>query len=105
MPAVLYEKRGHVAWITLNRPAAKNTLNAEAFVLLRDAWQAVRDDGEVRVAVLTATTGAASVSPKPSMIDAPKRSRQVARVSARTASAPATAKRRLEKSSSLAVRA
>jgi len=58
MPAVLYEKRGHVAWITLNRPAEKNTLNAEAFVLLRDAWQAVRDDGEVRVAVLTASGAA-----------------------------------------------
>ena len=42
MPAVLYEKRGHAAWITLNRPAARNTLDAEAFVLLRDAWREVR---------------------------------------------------------------
>jgi hypothetical protein len=39
------------------------------------------------------------------MISAPKRSRQIFRVSALTASAPATAKRRLEKSWSLAVRA
>lgn len=53
MPAVLFEKRGHTAWITLNRPEAKNTLNAESFVLLRDAWQTVRNDDDIRVAILT----------------------------------------------------
>lgn len=53
MPAVLFEKRGHTAWITLNRPEYKNTLDAETFVLLRDAWNTVRDDKEIRVAVLT----------------------------------------------------
>lgn len=55
MPAVIYEKRGHAAWITLNRPGARNTLDAEAFVQLRDAWREVRADAEVRVAVLTAS--------------------------------------------------
>ena len=54
MPAVLYDKRGHVAWITLNRPEAKNMMNAEVFVGLLDAWQEVRDDRDVWVAVLTA---------------------------------------------------
>lgn len=53
MAAVNYEKRGAVAWITLNRPEQKNILNAEMFVLLRDAWAQLRDDDEVRVAVLT----------------------------------------------------
>lgn len=55
MSAVLYEKRGHAAWITINRPEAKNTMNAEVFVRLLDAWQEVRNDSDVRVAVLTAT--------------------------------------------------
>jgi enoyl-CoA hydratase len=53
MSAVIYEKRGHVAWITLNRPAAHNIMHAEMFVLLEQAWAEVRQDRDVRVAVLT----------------------------------------------------
>ncbi len=53
MPAVIFEKRGHSAWITINRPEAKNTMNAEVFVLLHEAWEAVRDDSDIRVAILT----------------------------------------------------
>jgi len=53
MSAILLEKRGHQAWITLNRPHAKNMLNGEMFVELADAWQEVRDDDHVRVIVLT----------------------------------------------------
>ncbi|MFT4519135.1 MAG: enoyl-CoA hydratase [Halioglobus sp.] len=54
MSVVLYEKRGQQAWITLNRPEAKNTINGEMFVELADAWQQVREDDDIRVAVLTA---------------------------------------------------
>ncbi len=53
MSDILYERRGAVAWITINRPEASNTLSPAAFVALADAWQEVRDDAEVRVAVLT----------------------------------------------------
>jgi enoyl-CoA hydratase len=53
MSAVLFEKRGQVAWVTLNRPAAKNTMDAEVFVLLAQAWDEIRNDDEIRVAVLT----------------------------------------------------
>ncbi|MFK7733414.1 MAG: enoyl-CoA hydratase-related protein [Pseudomonadales bacterium] len=53
MTAILYEKRGHTAWLTINRPEFKNTMNAEVFVLLNEAWDEVRNDPEVRVAVLT----------------------------------------------------
>ena len=31
MSAIRLEKRGHQAWITLDRPEAKNILNGEAF--------------------------------------------------------------------------
>lgn len=55
MTAVLFEQRDHVAWITLNRPAAKNTMNAEVFVRLAEAWEEVRNNPQIRVAVLTAS--------------------------------------------------
>ena len=54
MSAIILEKRGHQAWITLNRPEHKNILNGEAFIGLADAWQEVRDDAAIRVAVVTA---------------------------------------------------
>ena len=54
MSTIVFEKRGQRAWITLNRPAAKNMLNGEMFVELADAWQEVRQDDTIRVAVLTA---------------------------------------------------
>ncbi len=55
MSALLFEKRGHQAWLTLNRPAARNVLNGELLLLLADAWQEVRDDESIRVAVVTAS--------------------------------------------------
>ncbi|MCX2980199.1 crotonase/enoyl-CoA hydratase family protein [Halieaceae bacterium IMCC14734] len=54
MSAILFEKRGQQAWITLNRPQHKNIMNGEMFVQLADAWQEVRDDSAIRVAVVTA---------------------------------------------------
>jgi enoyl-CoA hydratase len=54
MSAVLFEKRGHQAWITINRPDRKNLLNGEVFVQFTDAWQEVRADDDIRVAVVTA---------------------------------------------------
>ena len=53
MPDLLFEKRDGVAWITLNRPHAKNALSPEAFCGLADAWTELRDDPDLRVAVLT----------------------------------------------------
>ena len=55
MSAITLEKRAQQAWITLNRPGQKNILNGEAFLGLADAWQEVRDDADIRVAVLTAS--------------------------------------------------
>jgi enoyl-CoA hydratase len=54
MSALLFEKRGAVAWITLNRAEARNIMNAEMFLGLADAWDEVRLDAAVRVAVVTA---------------------------------------------------
>jgi enoyl-CoA hydratase len=52
-PALLYAKDGHVATLTLNRPAVRNAINPEMLCRLADAWQDVNDDPNVRVAILT----------------------------------------------------
>ena len=48
-----YERRGHVAWLTLNRPEALNAMNSELQRDLRLAWEEVRHDRDVWVAVVT----------------------------------------------------
>lgn len=50
---VLYEKRGPVAWVTLNRPEVKNAVDVETSDRLCEIWADFRDDPELRVAVLT----------------------------------------------------
>lgn len=52
---VLYEKRGHTAYVTLNRPEALNALNREVQQGLKTAWDQVEEDNEIRVAILTGT--------------------------------------------------
>lgn len=52
-PALLYEKSGGIATLTMNRPEVRNALNAEMLCRLADAWQDVNDDPDVRVAILT----------------------------------------------------
>lgn len=50
---VLYEKKGEVAHITLNRPECKNAIDYESHLLLCDIWRDFRDDKALRVAVVT----------------------------------------------------
>jgi E-phenylitaconyl-CoA hydratase len=44
---------GHVVIITLNRPDRLNALDAEHYEALSEAWIRVRDDADIRVAVVT----------------------------------------------------
>jgi len=60
MPKVLYEKRGRVAYVTLNRPEAKNAIDPETHELLWRTWEDFRDDDAVDVAILTGTGDAFS---------------------------------------------
>jgi enoyl-CoA hydratase/carnithine racemase len=50
---LLYEKRGPVAYVTLNRPKVLNALNTPTWKELRAAFEDVRDDPAVRGAILT----------------------------------------------------
>jgi len=53
MAAVLYEKEGRIAIMTLNRPEALNAQNSELGQGLRDAMVDFRDDPELWVAIIT----------------------------------------------------
>jgi dehydration protein DpgD len=39
-----YEKRGRIAYVTLNRPEVMNALHLEAHVELKEIWEDFRDD-------------------------------------------------------------
>ncbi len=53
MPALLYEKRGEIAYVTLNRPEVHNAMDSEVMVRLADAWQDFAADDSLRVAIIT----------------------------------------------------
>ncbi|NYT64262.1 enoyl-CoA hydratase/isomerase family protein [Alcaligenaceae bacterium] len=42
-----------VAVITINRPEARNALDQQHYDLLSDAWRTVRDDDNIKVAIIT----------------------------------------------------
>jgi len=50
---VLYEIRGVIAYVTLNRPKVLNALNGKTWEDLRTAFEAARDDAEVHGVILT----------------------------------------------------
>ena len=51
--ALIYEKKGQTAYITLNRPEARNAVDPETAVELANAWKDYRDDGALRCAIIT----------------------------------------------------
>lgn len=53
MPKALYDKRGKIAYVTLNRPEAMNAIDVEMHELLWQIWTDFRDDDALEVAVLT----------------------------------------------------
>jgi len=50
---VLYDKRDRIAWITLNRPEAKNAVDPDVHRGMIEVWADFRDDDAVDVAILT----------------------------------------------------
>lgn len=54
MPALIYEKKGRVGYLTLNRPEQRNAINNEMLELMYDALLDVRDNPDVWVGVIKA---------------------------------------------------
>jgi enoyl-CoA hydratase len=52
-PALLYKKRNGIAYVTFNRPEARNAISPEVLCRLADAWQDYGADDSLRVAILT----------------------------------------------------
>jgi enoyl-CoA hydratase len=50
---LLYETRGGIAYITVNRPAVRNALNSATIHELKAAFEQARQNDEVRVVILT----------------------------------------------------
>jgi enoyl-CoA hydratase/carnithine racemase len=50
---LLYEKRDRIAYLTLNRPEAKNAIDPELHQLLWEAWEDFAADDALDVAILT----------------------------------------------------
>ena len=50
---VLFEKRNHIAYVTINRPERLNACDFETYARLADIWSEFRDDADLRVAILT----------------------------------------------------
>ncbi len=57
-PHCLVEKRGHTLIVTMNRPEARNALSSEMMETMREAWDRVDSDPDIRVAILTGAGGA-----------------------------------------------
>ncbi|ATZ27244.1 enoyl-CoA hydratase [Streptomyces lavendulae] len=56
-PPVLYERRGPVAYVTMNRPRYRNAQNSAMTYALDDAFYRASDDPEVKVVVLAGAGG------------------------------------------------
>jgi enoyl-CoA hydratase/carnithine racemase len=52
---VKYEKKGHVAYVTINRPEVRNALHSFAYIELRSCWRDIGRDPNVHVGILTGT--------------------------------------------------
>ena len=50
---VLFEKKNHIAYVTINRPERLNACDFEAYGRLADIWTEFRNDPDLRVAILT----------------------------------------------------
>jgi enoyl-CoA hydratase len=53
MSDLIFEKRHHIAYLTLNRPERRNAYSCEMLVKLAAAWQEIRDDNDMRCVLLT----------------------------------------------------
>jgi enoyl-CoA hydratase/carnithine racemase len=51
--AVLYETRGHVATVTINRPERMNAFNEDVHRRFPEIWEQIKSDGDIWVVIVT----------------------------------------------------
>ncbi|GAB3904957.1 crotonase/enoyl-CoA hydratase family protein [Kibdelosporangium lantanae] len=54
----LVERQGRVLIVTMNRPEARNALSGPMMAIMKEAWDQVDEDPEIRACVLTGAGGA-----------------------------------------------
>jgi enoyl-CoA hydratase/carnithine racemase len=54
LPGFTYERRDHIAFITINRPERGNSLAPVMHAVARAIWREVREENDIRVAVVSA---------------------------------------------------
>ena len=52
---VIYEKKGHVAYVTINRPEVRNALHSYAYAELRACWRDIGLDPNIYCGIVTGT--------------------------------------------------
>src|SRR5687767_7151609 len=58
VPDALVELQDHVLVVTMNRPEARNAISGEMLAIMRQAWDRVDDDPDIRACILTGAGGA-----------------------------------------------
>lgn len=53
MADIIYEKRGNIAYVTINRPQSMNALGPDQQDEIVQAWETFRDDPDALVAIIT----------------------------------------------------
>ena len=53
MSKLLYEKRDRIAYVTINRPEARNAIDPDVHRAMIEAWTDFAADDSVEVAILT----------------------------------------------------
>jgi enoyl-CoA hydratase/carnithine racemase len=52
---IKYEKKGHVAYVTISRPEVRNALHSYAYIELRSCWRDIGLDPDIYVGIVTGT--------------------------------------------------
>lgn len=50
---LIFEKKEHIAYLTLNRPDQRNAINLEMYRQLTESWDRINEDNDIRVVIIT----------------------------------------------------
>lgn len=50
---LIFEKKEHIAYLTINRPDQRNAINLEMYRRLTESWDKINEDNDIRVVIVT----------------------------------------------------